>query len=100
VNKAIMSNPFNETSIAFTGFDFAGGFVFRENAATIFVTQKHWDERPMPVGALVGEFYARPRTSRKAWRSPFPPPAIFRSSAPLAASSSTSRTAAKAGRSA
>src|SRR2546427_2673253 len=31
-------------SVAFTGFDFIGGG-FRNNSATIFVTQKHWDER-------------------------------------------------------
>ena len=44
VVKAIQSNPANEDVIAFTGFDFLGGG-FRNNAATIFVTQKHWDER-------------------------------------------------------
>ena len=59
VSAAIRSNPFNEHVMAFTGFDFVGGFVFRNNAATIFVTQKHWDERPMPVGALVGEFFGK-----------------------------------------
>ena len=44
VIEAIQSNPANEDAIAFTGFDFLGGG-FRNNAATIFVTQKHWDER-------------------------------------------------------
>ena len=38
------------TSIAFTGFDFLGGG-FRNNAATIFVTQKHWDERNVTAPA-------------------------------------------------
>ena len=44
VIEIIKSNPPTWTSIAFTGFDFLGGG-FRNNAATIFVTQKHWDER-------------------------------------------------------
>src|SRR5688572_9654383 len=77
VSAAIRSNPFNEHVMAFTGFDFAGGFVFRENAATIFVTQKHWDERPMPVGALVGEFYGKTAHIKEGLAIAFPPPAIF-----------------------
>jgi HAE1 family hydrophobic/amphiphilic exporter-1/multidrug efflux pump len=63
--------------MAFTGFDFAGGFVFRENAATIFVTQTHWDERPMPVSALVGEFYGKTAHIKEGLAIAFPPPAIF-----------------------
>ncbi|HZO13968.1 MAG TPA: multidrug efflux RND transporter permease subunit, partial [Polyangiaceae bacterium] len=77
VSAAIRSNPFNEHVMAFTGFDFAGGFVFRENAATIFVTQRHWDERPMPVGALVGEFYGKTAHLKEGLAIAFPPPAIF-----------------------
>src|SRR5688572_22126522 len=77
VSAAIRSNPFNEHVMAFTGFDFAGGFVFRENAATIFVTQKHWDERPMPVGALVGECYGKTAHIKEGLAIAFPPPAIF-----------------------
>jgi multidrug efflux pump len=77
VVAAIRSNPFNEHVMAFTGFDFAGGFVFRENAATIFVTQKHWDERPVPVGALVGEFYGKTAHIKEGLAIAFPPPAIF-----------------------
>ena len=46
----IKSNPYNEAAIAFTGFDFLGG-AFRNSAATIFVTQTHWDQRPVPVQA-------------------------------------------------
>ena len=77
VSKAIRSNPFNEHVMAFTGFDFAGGFVFRENAATIFVTQRHWDERPMPVGALVGEFFGKTAHIKEGLAFALPPPAIF-----------------------
>ncbi len=77
VNEAIRSNPFNEHVMSFTGFDFAGGFVFRENAATIFTTQKHWDERPVPVGALVGEFFGKTAHIKEGLVLGFPPPAIF-----------------------
>ncbi|MEW6688264.1 MAG: multidrug efflux RND transporter permease subunit [Pseudomonadota bacterium] len=77
VSGAIRSNPFNEHVMAFTGFDFAGGFVFRENAATIFVTQTHWDKRPMPVGALVGEFFGKTGHIKEGLTFAFPPPAIF-----------------------
>jgi multidrug efflux pump len=77
VTQAVRSNPFNEHVMAFTGFDFAGGFVFRENAATIFVTQKHWDQRPMPVGALVGEFFMKTAHIKEGLTFAFPPPAIF-----------------------
>ncbi|MGE0356124.1 MAG: efflux RND transporter permease subunit [Burkholderiales bacterium] len=76
VVEAIKSNPFNEYAVAFTGFDFIGG-TFRENAATIFVTQTHWDERPMPVGALVGEFYGKTAHIKEGLALAFPPPAIF-----------------------
>jgi multidrug efflux pump len=77
VSAAIRSNPFNEHVMAFTGFDFAGGFVFRENAATIFVTQTHWDKRPLPVGALVGDFYMKTGHIKEGLAIAFPPPAIF-----------------------
>jgi HAE1 family hydrophobic/amphiphilic exporter-1/multidrug efflux pump len=76
VNEAIRSNPYNEHVIAFTGFDFLGG-TFRENAATIFVTQKHWDERPVPVTALVGEFYGKTAHIKEGLALAFPPPPIF-----------------------
>jgi hydrophobe/amphiphile efflux-1 (HAE1) family protein len=77
VTEAIRSNPMNEHVMAFTGFDFAGGFVFRENAATIFTTQKHWDQRPMPVDALVGEFFGKTAHIKEGAVFAFPPPAIF-----------------------
>jgi multidrug efflux pump subunit AcrB len=59
------------------GFDFAGGFVFRENAATVFVTQTHWDKRPMPVGALVGEFWGKTGHIKEGLAIAFAPPPIF-----------------------
>jgi HAE1 family hydrophobic/amphiphilic exporter-1/multidrug efflux pump len=77
VVAAIRSNPLNEHTMSFTGFDFAGGFVFRENAATIFTTQKHWDERNVPVGALVGEFFGKTAGIKEGLVLAFPPPAIF-----------------------
>jgi len=77
VTEAIRSNPLNEHTMSFTGFDFAGGFVFRENAATIFTTQKHWDERKVPVSALVGEFFGKTAGIKEGLVLAFPPPAIF-----------------------
>jgi multidrug efflux pump len=77
VTGAIRSNPFNEHVMAMVGFDFAGGFVFRENAATIFVTQTHWDKRPMPVGALVGEFWGKTGHIKEGLAIAFAPPPIF-----------------------
>ncbi|HYC38420.1 MAG TPA: multidrug efflux RND transporter permease subunit [Usitatibacter sp.] len=74
---AILSNPLNEHVVSFTGFDFAGGFVFRENASTTFVVQKHWDERSVPVGALVGEFFGKTAHLKEGLLLAFPPPAIF-----------------------
>ena len=76
VVEAVKSNPYNEDVVAFTGFDLLGG-TFRENAATMFVTQKHWDERPVPVGALVGEFYQKTGHIKEGLALAFPPPPIF-----------------------
>jgi HAE1 family hydrophobic/amphiphilic exporter-1/multidrug efflux pump len=72
----IKSNPFNENAVAFTGFDFLGG-AFRNSAATIFVTQTHWDERPVSVQALVGELWAKTGHIKEALVLAFAPPPIF-----------------------
>ncbi|HEY4998174.1 MAG TPA: efflux RND transporter permease subunit, partial [Usitatibacter sp.] len=76
VTEAIRSNKYNEHVIAFTGFDFIGG-TFRENAATLFVTQTHWDQRKVPVTALVGEFYGKTAHIKEGLALAFPPPPIF-----------------------
>jgi HAE1 family hydrophobic/amphiphilic exporter-1/multidrug efflux pump len=76
VLEIIKSNPNNEDAVAFTGFDFLGG-AFRNSAATIFVTQKHWDEREVPVQALVGELYGRTAHIKEALVLAFNPPPIF-----------------------
>ncbi|HEX5277368.1 MAG TPA: multidrug efflux RND transporter permease subunit [Fluviicoccus sp.] len=73
---AIKSNPNNEDVVAFTGLDFLGGG-FKNSAATIFVTQKDWSERNVPVGALVGDFFAKTGGIKEALALAFPPPAIF-----------------------
>src|SRR5262245_14157086 len=73
---AIKSNPYNLDVVAFTGFDFLGGG-YRNNAATIFVTQKHWDERPVPVTALVGDLFAKTGGIKEALVIGFNPPPIF-----------------------
>jgi HAE1 family hydrophobic/amphiphilic exporter-1/multidrug efflux pump len=76
VIQIVKSNPYNLDVVAFTGFDFLGGG-FRNNAATMFVTQKHWDERPMPVQALVGELFMKTGHIKEALVLAFNPPPIF-----------------------
>src|SRR5438552_3564909 len=72
----IKSNPNNEDAVAFTGFDFIGGG-FRNNAATIFVTQKHWDERSVTASQLVGELFMKSAPIKEALVLAFNPPPIF-----------------------
>ncbi|HJV95398.1 MAG TPA: efflux RND transporter permease subunit, partial [Albitalea sp.] len=76
VVEAIKSNPANEDAVAFTGFDFLGGY-FRNNAATIFVTQKHWDERKVGTKELVGELFMKTAGIKEALVLAFAPPPIF-----------------------
>jgi hydrophobe/amphiphile efflux-1 (HAE1) family protein len=76
VIEIIKSNPYNLDVVAFTGFDFLGGG-YRNNAATIFVTQKHWNERPVPVQALVGELFMKTANIKEALVLAFNPPPIF-----------------------
>ncbi|HYC44309.1 MAG TPA: multidrug efflux RND transporter permease subunit [Burkholderiales bacterium] len=77
VLKAIQSNPANEYVVAFTGMDFLGG-AFRNSAATIFVTQKHWDEREgVHTKQLVGEFFMKTGHIKEALVVAFNPPPIF-----------------------
>ncbi len=72
----IKSNPANENAVAFTGMDFLGGG-FRNSAATIFVTQKHWDERKVATPQLVGEFFMKTGHIKEALILGFAPPPIF-----------------------
>ena len=76
VIKAIKSNPANENAVAFTGFDFLAGY-FRNNAATIFVTQTHWDDRDVGTKELVGELFMKTGHIKEALVLAFPPPPIF-----------------------
>ena len=76
VVNIIKSNPYNLDAIAFTGFDFLGGG-YRNNAATIFVTQTDWDKRPVPVQALVGELFMKTGHIKEALVLAFNPPPIF-----------------------
>ena len=76
VLQIIKSNPANEDAVAFTGFDFIGGG-FRNNAATIFVTQKHWDEREVATPQLVGELFGKTSHIKDALVLAFAPPPIF-----------------------
>ena len=77
VLEVIQSNPANEDAVAFSGFDFIGGG-FRNNAATIFVTQKHWDERKgIATPQLVGELFMKTAHIKEALVLAFAPPPIF-----------------------
>jgi multidrug efflux pump len=76
VLQAIQSNPNNEDVVAFTGFDFLGGG-FRNNAATIFVTQKHWDQRSVATPQLVGDFFMKTGHIKEGLALAFGPPPIF-----------------------
>ena len=76
VLKAIQSNPNNEDVVAFTGFDLLGGG-FRNNAATIFVTQKHWNQRKVTTPQVVGDFYMKTGHIKEGLALAFGPPPIF-----------------------
>ena len=76
VLAAIRSNPANEYVVAFTGFDFLGGG-YKNSAATIFVTQTHWDDRKISVHDLVGEFFMKTGGIKEALVLAFAPPPIF-----------------------
>ncbi|MDD9901680.1 MAG: efflux RND transporter permease subunit, partial [Alphaproteobacteria bacterium] len=66
----------NMDIVSFAGMDFLGGG-FKNSAATIFVTQKHWDERDVGVKDLVGDFFMKTGGIKEAMVMAFPPPAIF-----------------------
>ena len=77
VLKAIQSNHANEFAIAFTGLDFLGGG-FRNNAATIFVTQRHWDERKgVGTHELIGDYFMKTAGIKEGLVLAFAPPPIF-----------------------
>jgi len=76
VIEIIKSNPNNQDVVAFTGFDFLGGG-FRNNAATIFVTQKPWNERKVTAAQLVGELFMKTGHIKEALVLAFNPPPIF-----------------------
>lgn len=72
----IKQEPANEFSVAFTGFDFLGGS-YKNSAATMFVTQKHWDERTKDTKQLVGELFGQTANIKEALVLAFAPPPIF-----------------------
>lgn len=76
VIAAIQSNPNNLDVVSFSGFDFLGGG-YKNNAATLFVAQKHWDDREVSSQALVGELFAKTAGIKEALVLAFNPPAIF-----------------------
>ncbi|WP_137939470.1 efflux RND transporter permease subunit [Chitinivorax sp. B] len=73
---AIQSNSANQHVMSFAGMDFLGGG-FRNSAATIFVSQKPWDERTVKASDLVGELFMKTAHIKEALVLAFNPPAIF-----------------------
>jgi HAE1 family hydrophobic/amphiphilic exporter-1/multidrug efflux pump len=76
VEAQMRANPANRDIVSFAGFDLIGGG-FRNNAATIFVTQVPWDQRQVTAGQLVGELFGRTMGIKEALVLAFNPPAIF-----------------------
>jgi HAE1 family hydrophobic/amphiphilic exporter-1/multidrug efflux pump len=77
VTEAMLSNPANQYAVAFTGLDFLGGG-FRNSAATIFASHRHWDERPgVYTPQLVGEFFMKTAQIKEGLVLAFAPPPIF-----------------------
>ena len=76
VDAILRSNPDIEYTVAFTGLDFLGGS-FKSNAATFFVTLRHWDERASTAAQLVGETWMKTGGIQEALVLSFTPPAIF-----------------------
>jgi HAE1 family hydrophobic/amphiphilic exporter-1/multidrug efflux pump len=78
VVATVKENPNIVNAVAFTGFDFIGGGAFRNNAATIFFTAKHWDDRHVSVQAARGRVL-RPHhaATRKGLAIAFNAPPIF-----------------------
>ena len=76
VEARIRANPANKDVVSFAGFDFLGGG-FRNNAATIFVTQIPWDERKVTAAQLVGELFGATMGIKEALVFAFNPPPIF-----------------------
>ena len=77
VVEILKGNPNNDDVVAFTGFDFLGGS-FRNNAATIFVTQIPWNKRKgVTTPQLVGDFFMKAGHIKEGLVLAFAPPAIF-----------------------
>ena len=70
----------------------------RNNAATIFVTQKPWDERSVNTQQLVGEFFMKTGHIKEGLVLAFAPPRDLRPRHGGRLRGCTSRTAARAGR--
>ncbi|WP_020396964.1 efflux RND transporter permease subunit [Thiolinea disciformis] len=76
VVAAIKSNPANVNVVSLTGLDFIGGGS-KNNAATFFVAQSHWDERTMTTKELVAELLKKTSGIKEAMVLAFTPPAIL-----------------------
>ena len=76
IDAIARKDPAVEHVVAFAGLDFLGGG-FRNSAATIFVTARHWDERDKTIDQMVGEISGATAHIKEALVLAFAPPPIF-----------------------
>jgi hydrophobe/amphiphile efflux-1 (HAE1) family protein len=76
VTQLALAEPSTQNVVAFSGRDFLGGG-FRNSAATLFVTQKHWDERQVTTKELVAGLLKKTGAIPQATVVAFTPPSIF-----------------------
>jgi HAE1 family hydrophobic/amphiphilic exporter-1/multidrug efflux pump len=76
VERIALSNPHVKDTVTLTGFDLISNGN-RTSAGTMFVTLKDWDERPVPVDALIGDLFMQAMGIKEAIVFAFNPPAIM-----------------------
>jgi multidrug efflux pump len=76
VEQIALSNPNVKDTVTLTGFDLISNGI-RTSAGTMFVTLKDWDERPVPVDALIGDLFMKAMSIKEAIVFAFNPPAIM-----------------------
>jgi hydrophobe/amphiphile efflux-1 (HAE1) family protein len=78
MGEIAMSTPGVEAAVQFPGLS-VNGFANKPNAAVVFITLKHFDERKskdLSMGALVGTLNQKLSTIQDAFVAVFPPPAV------------------------
>jgi len=78
MGEIAMATPGVEAAVQFPGLS-VNGFANKPNAAVVFITLKHFDERKskdLSMGALVGTLNQKLSTIQDAFVAVFPPPAV------------------------